>query len=94
MTSYGALVQSVTMPQMVRVRQRFERPHIEDVEGKLREELEKQIAEEAAGYGYEVDAYKEMIDVEAYREYLMTERVMEFLNENVTAIPAEATTAE
>ncbi|MBQ9929067.1 MAG: trigger factor [Lachnospiraceae bacterium] len=58
------------------------------------EELEKQIAEEAAGYGYEVDAYKEMIDVEAYREYLMTERVMEFLNENVTAIPAEATTAE
>lgn len=41
MTSYGALVQSVTMPQMVRVRQHFERPHIEDVEGKLREELER-----------------------------------------------------
>ena len=41
MTSYGALVQSVTMPQMVRVRQHFERPHITDVAAKLREELDK-----------------------------------------------------
>ena len=58
------------------------------------EELETILTEEAAMYGYELDAYKEMIDVEAYREYLMTEEVMAFLKENVTAVPAEVTTAQ
>ncbi len=41
MTSYGALVQSVTMPRMIRVRQNFDRPKITDVAGKIRTELEK-----------------------------------------------------
>ena len=41
MAGYSALVQSVTMPQMVRVRQHFEQPKIESVEEKIREELEK-----------------------------------------------------
>lgn len=58
------------------------------------EQLEAIITTEATLYGYETEAYKEMIDVEAYREYMMTENVMEFLKGNVVAIPAEETTAQ
>lgn len=58
------------------------------------EELESILTAEATLYGYELDAYKEMIDTEAYREYMMTENVMEFLKNNVVAIPAEETAAQ
>jgi len=40
-TSYGALVQSVTMPQMVRVRQHFDRPEVEDINLTIRKELDR-----------------------------------------------------
>lgn len=51
------------------------------------EELEEELAQEAAAYGYETaDVYREMIDMEAFREYLMAQKVLEFIAENtVTA---------
>lgn len=58
------------------------------------EQLDAILTTEATLYGYELEAYKEMIDVEAYREYMMTENVMGFLKDNVVAIPAEEETAQ
>lgn len=58
------------------------------------EELEAIIEAEAALYGYELEAYKAEIDVEDYREYMMAENVMQFLKDNVTAIPAEGTVTQ
>ena len=54
------------------------------------EELEEQLAGEAAEYGYEdAEAYKEAIDLEAYKEFLMTQKVLEFLAENAVVTAAE-----
>mgnify|MGYP003371229231 FL=1 len=64
------------------------------------EEIEKDLEEKAADYGYEsTDAYKEALgsELKGYREYLMVEKVTEFLVENakVTEVAAaEAETAE
>lgn len=58
------------------------------------EELEAIIEAEATLYGYELEAYKAEIDIEDYREYMMAENVMQFLKDNVTAIPAEETVAQ
>ena len=64
------------------------------------EEIEKDLEEKAAEYGYEsADAYKEALgsELKGYREYLMVEKVTEFLVENakVTEVAAaEAETAE
>ena len=41
MSKLGALVQSVTVPQMVRVRQHFERPEVEDVSLCIRKEMDR-----------------------------------------------------
>jgi len=41
MTKYGAIVQSVTMPKVIRVRQNFDRPKVENVEARIRQELDK-----------------------------------------------------
>lgn len=51
------------------------------------EELEEELAKEAASYGYEtVDEYREFVDMEAFREYLMTQRVLEFITENAVTV--------
>ncbi len=65
---------------------------IADAEGLnvTEEEMDAKLSEEAQTYGYEtVDEYKANIDIEAYREYLMSEKVMDFLDENSVAIPTE-----
>lgn len=46
------------------------------------EELEEQLREEAADYGYEVEDYKAEIDTETYREYLLVEKTMDYLVAN------------
>lgn len=54
------------------------------------EELEAELAKEAASYGYEsAEEYKAAIDTEAYREYLMTQKVIAFLTENAVAKAGE-----
>lgn len=53
------------------------------------EELEEQIASEAADYGYETDEYREMIDAEAFREYLLTQKVLAFITDNAVTVPAQ-----
>lgn len=53
------------------------------------EELEKELAEEAEGYGTTVEDYRESVDAEAFREYLMTQKVLAFLGENAVAVPAK-----
>lgn len=58
------------------------------------EELEAIIQMEASLYGYELEAYKQQIDIEGYREFMMSENVMQFLKDNVIAVPAEETSAQ
>lgn len=54
------------------------------------EEVEEQLAAEAANYGYETaDEYKAAIDVEAYKEYLMTQDVIQFLVDNAVITEEE-----
>lgn len=54
------------------------------------EELEEEIAKEAAEYGYETaEEYRNLIDVEAFREYLLTQKVLDFLAENAVVVSAE-----
>lgn len=51
------------------------------------EELEEQLAREAAEYGYATaDDYRELIDLEAYREYLLTQKVLDFIVENAVFV--------
>lgn len=47
------------------------------------EELEEQLREEAADYGYTVEDYKAETDTEAYREFLLVEKIMDYLVENI-----------
>ena len=46
------------------------------------EELDRILEEEAANFGYEIEEYKEELDVEAYREYLLVQKVVGFLADN------------
>lgn len=61
------------------------------------EEIEKDLEEKAADYGYEsVEAYKEALgnELKGYREYLMVERVTEFLVKNAKVTEVEASETE
>lgn len=46
------------------------------------EEMDQILEEEAANFGYEIEEYKEELDVEAYREYLLVQKVVGFLADN------------
>lgn len=51
------------------------------------EELQTELAAEAESYGYEsAEEYGSLIDIEAYREYLMTQKVLQFLSDNASAV--------
>lgn len=61
------------------------------------EEIEKDLEEKAADYGYEsVEAYKEALgnELKGYREYMMVERVTEFLVKNAKVTEVEASETE
>lgn len=61
------------------------------------EEIEKDLEEKAADYGYEsADAYKEALgsEVKGYREYLMVEKVTDYLVENAKVTEVEASETE
>ena len=58
------------------------------------EELEAIIQMEASLYGYDLETYKQQIDIEGYREYMMSENVMQFIKDNAVAVPAEETSAQ
>lgn len=61
------------------------------------EEMEKELADRAAQYGYETaDAYKEVLgnEVKGYREYVMSEKMTAFLVEKAKVTQTEPETEE